>query len=108
MTVTPSPGIVLVAVSVFEGTGRLDATLTFIAVFADSSLPGANIRNRTAIIATPNKPSGIKAHGGKPERSRCGCVTTILSSATGCAANGRPQFGQATAEFEISCPDSLQ
>src|SRR4029079_13513462 len=82
LTATDSVGMVFVEVSIFAGAARLDARLTFIAVFADSSVPWPNIRNKTAIIATPKSPRGINAHGGNPEPSLRGCVTTILSSDT--------------------------
>jgi hypothetical protein len=62
------------------------------------------IRSSTA----PMRPSGMNAHFGKPSDSRGTSATTTLRSMTGLALMGRPQFGQATAELDISCPHSGQ
>jgi hypothetical protein len=88
-----------------ELVGRLE-TLTERFEFASSLLRLITTKNTTT-RSTPMIPSGMKIQFGTPSLLRTG-ATTGVAATTGRADKGRPQFGQATAAAEISCPHSGQ
>lgn len=93
-------------VSLFDRPCAFMFTLKRVFSFESSLLPRLNKKKMKNSSKTPIIPTVAIAQVGTPLGRWC--ATTTFLSTTGSTFIGRPQFGQATAVLEISCPHSGQ